>query len=150
MARPTEYDIKIAEEVCGLVQDGMNIKAALATKEEYPSFPTWCRWKRQNDELRNLYINAIQDKAEDVDYRIDKTIEDLKKGDIEPSAANVIIQSYKWKAAKYYPKMFGDKSELDVTTKGESLNKKPDLSNLSDEEILQFGKLNKKAKGIND
>ena len=111
--RPTEYNLKTAQKICELVQNGLNIKAALDTDESFPSFPTWCKWKRENAELLNLYVNAIQDKAEDVDYKIDKTIEDLKNGKIEPSTANVIIQSYKWKAAKYYPKMFGDKQILD-------------------------------------
>jgi len=113
MARPTEYNINICEEVCQLVQNGMNIKTALESNEKYPSFPTWCKWKRENEELLNLYVNAIQDKAEDVDYKIDQTIKEVRNGEIEPSVANVIIQTYKWKAAKYYPKMFGDKTTLD-------------------------------------
>lgn len=113
MARLTEYNLDMAKEVCQLVQDGMNVKAALKTNDAFPSFPTWCKWKRENSELLNLYVNAIQDKAEGVDCSIDETIEELRDGKIEPSAANVIIQTYKWKASKYYPKMFGDKQEID-------------------------------------
>ena len=121
MARKTDYNFELAKEICMMVQEGLNIKAALKKDERFPSFPTWCKWKRENSELLNLYVNAIQDKAEDSDYRIDQTIEELRAGDIEPSAANVIIKTHKWKASKYYPKMFGDKAELDITTKGEAL-----------------------------
>jgi len=124
MARPSTYDFDLAKEVCLLVQDGLNIKAALAIDDRFPHFSTWCKWKRENTELYDLYINAIQDKADDVDYRIDKTIEDLKNNKIDPSVANVIIQTYKWKAAKYYPKMFGEKQQIDHTTKGEPIQQK--------------------------
>ena len=34
---------------------------------------------------------------------------DFKNKEIDPASANVLIQTLKWKAAKYYPKMFGDK-----------------------------------------
>jgi hypothetical protein len=33
----------------------------------------------------------------------------LKNGLYDASTANVLIQTLKWKASKYYPKMFGDK-----------------------------------------
>jgi hypothetical protein len=39
----------------------------------------------------------------------------LKEGTYDPSTANVLIQTLKWKAAKYYPKMFGDKVQNEVT-----------------------------------
>lgn len=40
--------------------------------------------------------------------------------------------------------------KTDITTDGESLNKKPDFSNLTDDEILALGKLKKKAMGFDD
>ena len=48
---------------------------------------------------------------------------DLKKGRYDGSVARVLIDTLKWKASKYYPKMFGDK--LDVTTDGEKINHTP-------------------------
>ena len=130
----SKYSEDIVIEICDLVASGLNIKTALKSKKHYPDFSTWCRWKRSNNFVCNLYVNAIQDKAEDSDYRIDQTIEELRAGDIEPSAANVIIQTHKWKASKYYPKMFGDKAELDITSKGESISLTP----------MQFVKANAK------
>lgn len=43
--------------------------------------------------------------------------------------------------------MMVDKAEVDVTTKGESINEKPDFSKLSKEEKLQLLELHKKVKG---
>jgi len=119
MARPSEYNLELCKEICDKVAEGANIKTVLSSKQEYPDFSTWCRWKRNNEELRNLYVNAMQDKAESEIEEMDHVYDMLKAGELEPSVANVLIQTKKWTAAKFYPKMFGDK--IDHTTGGEKL-----------------------------
>jgi len=119
MARPSEYNFEMCQTICEDVANGFNIKTVLKSKTEYPDFSTWCRWKRNNEELRNLYVNAMQDKAESEMEEIDYIRDKLKSGEIEPSAANVLIQTGKWLSSKFYPKMYGDK--LDMTTGGEKI-----------------------------
>lgn len=109
MARPSEYNFELCVEICNQVAEGFNIKTVLSSRSEYPTFQTWCNWKRSNSELFDLYISSIQDKSESVDEEIDQIMSMLKAGELEPSVANVLIQTLKWKAAKYYPKMFGEK-----------------------------------------
>jgi hypothetical protein len=123
MARPSEYNFEMCKTICEEVAEGFNIKTILKSKEEYPDFSTWCRWKRENDELRNLYVNAMQDKSESVIEEIDHVYDLLKNKEIEPSTANVLIQTNKWLAGKFYPKMYGDK--VDVTSDGEKINQLP-------------------------
>ena len=125
--RPSDYDYNLCVEICEKVADGKNIKVVLSEKEEYPTFPTWCRWKRENDELFNLYTKSIQDKAESVDFEIDQLIDEVKQGLIEPAQARIIIDTLKWKAAKYYPRMFGDKAGLLDDSKVEVTLKTPDF-----------------------
>jgi hypothetical protein len=120
MARPSEYDFDMCIEICAEVAEGFNIKTVLKSKLEYPTFQTFCNWKRENVELFDLYVKTMQDKSESEMEEIDRVYDMLKNGEIEPSVANVLIQTNKWKAAKFYPKMFGDKTDL--TTNGESLN----------------------------
>lgn len=112
MARPSEYDFDLCKEICAEVADGFNIKTVLKSKDEYPDFTTFCRWKRQHDELRNLYVNAQQDKAESELEEIEHVYDMLKYGELEPAVANVLIQTKKWTASKYYPKMFGTKQDV--------------------------------------
>jgi len=123
MARPSKYNLEMCKEICSEVAGGFNIKTILKSKEEYPTFQTWCNWKRENVELFDLYVKAMQDKSESELEEIDYVRDMLKAGEIEPSAANVLIQTSKWLASKFYPKMFGDK--LDVTTDGEKINQTP-------------------------
>ena len=110
--RPTEYNLELSTEICELIANGMNILAALQTQPHYPSWSTFRRWKRDVEELRTLYVNAVQDKSEAVLFEIDEITDGCKNGDYEPSVANVCIQTLKWKAAKFYPKMFGDQTKV--------------------------------------
>lgn len=127
MARPSEYNFELCQEVCQEVANGLNIKTVLKSKDKYPDFSTWCRWKRENEELRNLYINSIQDKAESVDEELDLLKDMLLSKQIDPSTYNTLAQTLKWKAAKYYPKMFGDK--IDHTTDGKAISVTPIFNN---------------------
>jgi len=120
--RPSDYDFELCKEICEVVANGSNIVATLKANETFPSWSTFRRWKNENFELQTLYVTAIQDKSEAVIFEIDEILFELRKGDIEAPVANVLIQTLKWKAAKFYPKMFGDNKNVDVTTKGESMN----------------------------
>ena len=116
MARPSEYNFKICEEICDEIANGKNIIKILESKNEFPSWPTFRRWKNENEELRTLYVNSQQDKGIALENEIDDTMQLLKEGMIDASTANVLIQTLKWKMAKFYPKMFGDKIEVDQNT----------------------------------
>jgi hypothetical protein len=120
MARPSEYDFEMCKEICSEVANGFNIKTVLKSKAEYPTFQTWCNWKREHSELFDLYIKSIQDKADSVEEELESIYDMLKSKELDPASANVLIQTLKWKASKYYPKMFGDK--VDLTTQGEKIN----------------------------
>jgi alkyl hydroperoxide reductase subunit AhpC len=108
-------DMEIVQEVCDKVANGMNVKAVLESDpKRYPSFKTWCNWKRKNKNVLHLYVCAIQDKAESIDNEIDIAIEDVRAMNLKAAEAKVIIDTLKWKAAKYYPKMFGDRTVIET------------------------------------
>lgn len=131
MGRPHEYNFEICKEICELVANGLNIKQALAKDpKRYPVFWTWCRWRGEHDDLNDLYVRSIQAKADIVDAEIDDIHADIKRGKIDPSAGRLLIDTLKWKAAKYYPKMYGDKTQVEVsgtlkTNLPEWLNEEP-------------------------
>lgn len=114
MARPSEYNIELCNEICERIVLGEHIKPILDSDDKFPTFPTWCKWKRENDELFNLYTRSIQDKAEMLIFEINQTMQDVRTGNLDASQGRLIIDTYKWMASKFYPKMFGDK--VDVTS----------------------------------
>jgi len=121
--RPSEYNFELCQEICEEVANGKNIIATLKSNESYPSWSTFRKWKNEHSELSTLYVKAIQDKSEAVIFEMDEISAELRKGELDASTANVLIQTLKWKAAKFYPKMFGDNKNVDVTTKGEAIQK---------------------------
>lgn len=116
MARISEYNYELCKTICEQISNGKHIKEVLDSSNDYPTFQTWCNWKRAHNELFDLYTRSIQDKSEMLIFEINQTMQDLKNGDIEANAARVIIDTYKWMASKFYPKMFGDK--LDIQNDG--------------------------------
>ena len=132
MARPSEYNFKLCEEICDKVRDGGNIKEVLKSKSKYPDFSTWCKWKREHMELFNLYINAIQDKSESSIQTISDIQKKVMNGEMNEKVGRLMIYTEQWKAAKFYPKMFGTNSLLDVTSDGKAITQQVTVFKLPD------------------
>jgi len=115
VGRPGEYSFELCREICEKVADGKNVKKVLKEKEQYPHFATWCRWKNEHKELSDLYTHSMQNKAESMDEAIDDVMLMVRQGEIEHAAGRVLIDTLKWKAAKYYPKMFGENKQIEIT-----------------------------------
>lgn len=114
MARISEYDFKLCQEICDQISDGDNIVNILHTNTRYPSWSTFRRWKAEHAELQTLYVKSQQDKAIALENEIDDYRAMLLSKEIDASTYNVLVQTLKWKMAKFYPKMFGEK--IDVTS----------------------------------
>jgi hypothetical protein len=109
MARLTEYNFDLCIEICNELADGQNIKRILNSNDKYPDWTTFRRWKQNNEELRTLYINSQQDKAIALENELDDLRDMLMAKEIDPSTYNTLAQTLKWKMAKFYPKVFGEK-----------------------------------------
>jgi hypothetical protein len=122
--RPSTYNFELCKEICLklYLPEFKSVGQVLETDERFPARSTFYKWKREHKEISDLYVNIQQDQTHLFIEEIDQTIEDLRSGLIDPSTANVIIQALKWKAAKYYPKMFGDKSEVQQNTTTVNVN----------------------------
>ena len=110
MARLTEYDFDLCVEICNELAEGHNIKRILASNDKYPDWTTFRRWKQNNEELRTLYISSQQDKAIALENELDDLRDLLSSKEIDHQTYNVLAQTLKWKMAKFYPKVFGDKT----------------------------------------
>jgi hypothetical protein len=109
MARLSEYDFDLCIEICNELADGQNIKRILNSNDKYPDWTTFRRWKQNNEELRTLYINSQQDKAIALENELDDLRDLLMSKEIDASTYNTLAQTLKWKMAKFYPKVFGEK-----------------------------------------
>lgn len=143
MARKSEYDFEMCKEICDSIANGMNIKQVLKSKKEYPDWSTFRRWKLENDELHTLYTRSIQDKAEMVACEIDEIALDVRNKVIDNHVGRLLIDTLKWKAAKFYPKMFGDQSKITLDG-GINVTNKQDYSEYSTEDLEIIANISKK------
>lgn len=118
--RASTYNYDLCVGICKRVAMGEHIKSVLESDSRYPDYSTWCNWKRDNIELYDLYTKSIQDKAEMVTFEINQVMQDMRDGIVEAPVGRILIDTLKWYASKFYPRMFGDK--VDVTTDGEKIN----------------------------
>jgi hypothetical protein len=120
MARPSEYNFDLCVEICDEIAKGRNVIETLNSDNRFPDWTTFRRWKNNNEELRTLYVNSQQDKAIALENEIDDLRAMLLSKEIEYPTYNALVNTLKWKMAKMYAKLFGDK--VDVTTQGEKIN----------------------------
>ena len=108
-------DMEKGEEVCGHVADGMSLLMACAMVDGV-SRPTFYRWMRESEELRDTYARAREERA---DLIADECIEIADGADPltdNPALIKQRIDARKWHAAKLAPKTYGDKIEHDHGT----------------------------------
>lgn len=64
-----------------------------------------------DSERMNEYVRAREHRGEACVERIDEYQQELRERKIDSATARVLIDTEKWKASKFYPKMYGDKVE---------------------------------------
>lgn len=119
MANTTNYDYQLCLEICDKIAYGDNIVNILQSNKKYPTWSTFRRWKIEHNELQTLYVNCQQDKAIALENEIDDYRAMLLSKEIDASTYNVLVQTLKWKMAKFYPKTFGEK--LDITSDNKAI-----------------------------
>lgn len=113
MARPSEYNFDLCIEICDEIAKGRNVIETLNSDERFPDWTTFRRWKNNNDELRTLYVNSQQDKAIALESEIDDLRAMLLAKEIDYPTYNALVNTLKWKMAKMYAKLFGDKIQTE-------------------------------------
>lgn len=109
--RPTTYNLEIAAQICDLIEDGSNLKAACAIVGT--THKTFYNWIDTHPELLTAYERACAIRA---DNEVDSIHEIYSAIDpkVENAAAHINlarlkIDSIKWTAGKHRPKKYNDK-----------------------------------------
>lgn len=113
MARPSEYNFDLCVEICDEIAKGRNVIETLNSDSRFPDWTTFRRWKNNNEELRTLYVNSQQDKAIALENEIDDLKAMLLAKEIDYPTYNALVNTLKWKMAKMYAKLFGDKIQTE-------------------------------------
>jgi len=144
MARPSTYNFDLCKKICDEIADGDNIKNILKSNDDYPDWSAFRRWKNENEELRTLYVSSQTDKAMALESEIDELRVELKEKKIDANTYNVLVQTLKWKMAKFYPKVFGDATKL--TIDGNLKVETTDYKSYTTEDLEAIEKISEKYK----
>jgi|TARA_R110000823_G_scaffold43402_1_gene112896 hypothetical protein len=74
------------------------------------------RDRLRRGELHERFIEAHQGRAVYHAQSIEGMIDRLEAGDVESDVARVSIDARKWLATKYFPRMFGERQEVNLKT----------------------------------
>lgn len=83
---------------------------------DYNFSPSSLRNRLNTPQLHAKYVQAHEGRAILHAHKIEDMLEKLEKGEMESDIARVSIDARKWLATKYYPKMFGERHQLEVKT----------------------------------
>jgi hypothetical protein len=117
-----ETPLERAKKVIALIADGMSYRQA--REEQNIGNSKFFELLESDAQLKEQYARAREKRGETFIDKIEDIEAMLIAGQIDPAAARVLIDAEKWKAAKFYPKMYGDKQQVDVNVTNFSLFEK--------------------------
>ena len=66
--------------------------------------------------IRDRYVQAHEGRAILHAHKIEDMLDKVEAGEMDFNVARVSIDARKWLATKYYPRMFGERQQLEVKT----------------------------------
>jgi hypothetical protein len=120
MGRPSVRLPEYVDEICTHIAQGGSL-VEWCEPDDRPGFSTITTWLREDEEFQAKYTHAREAQG---DYFADKvvtTADNCVADAVEIQKAKLQIDSYKWAAAKRKPKVYGDKSAVDLTSNGKTI-----------------------------
>lgn len=128
---------EVADRILHGIAEGNSLVSILKEDDELPSYTTVMKWLREYPEFAANYARAREDQADNDADKIGDIAEQVVKGKIDPQAARVAIDAYKWAAGKRKPKVYGEKMMVGGSADMDpiQMTRQLDVSNLSLEEL---------------
>ncbi len=138
VGRPTKYSEAIAKEICERLCNGENLADICKLRHIPERQNIWC-WRLENIEFRDMINTCLQIKGEATVDSMDEIEQQMISGEIEAPVGNAILTNRRWKASKFYPRMFGEKSTVESTNVNLNANVEIPLSEADMAILSRFG-----------
>lgn len=138
---PMEFTEEIADAILNGIANGESLVSILKNDDSLPSYTTVMKWLRTNPEFAANYVKSREDQADHDADKIGDIAERVLGGELDPAAARVAIDAYKWAAGKRKPKVYGEKLALGGASDMPPIQttSKLDISTLTLEELDVLG-----------
>lgn len=112
--RPSSYSEAVAGEICDRIANGESL-VQICRDGHLPNRRTVLRWMEADAvfaarcaRAREVHADFAQDRMLDIEIGV-------LDGQIDPTAARVVLSSMQWRASKLAPKKYGDMSKVEHT-----------------------------------
>lgn len=135
------YSQAVADQIIDSLAEGNSLVSTLKEDEELPRYSTVMQWLRTNPSFAAMYARAREDQADHDADKIGDIAEQVVAGKVDPQAARVAIDAYKWAAGKRKPRVYGEKIAVGGSADMDpiQMTRQLDVSNLSLEELDVLG-----------
>jgi hypothetical protein len=151
--RPTLLTQYLADVICLALMEGKSLRT-ICKDETMPNLATVCRWLAKGDDdpvtaefckqyararrvQAELRVDEIFDIADDTSHDDLHTDSGVRANSEWIGRSKIRIEARQWYASKMLPKLYGDKSQLDLTSGGQPMPAAPahDLSKLGPDDL---------------
>ncbi|QDP65704.1 MAG: putative terminase small subunit [Prokaryotic dsDNA virus sp.] len=146
MPRKSGKSIPLFEEICHRMAEGRSLESVCRDKDMPPSRTVW-DWMKKDENLRSMYDNARDRRGQYFGELIADVAKDALTGQVDPNAARVAMDGFKWAAARMSPKQYGDRIHQDIKVDSDAENHLDAVRNMlndTDNVIPIKGKANAK------
>ena len=82
-------------------------------KDGMPSWPTFKRWMRNDEELRTAYACAREDGVEQNESELLREARRKPVDSVDAAGQRTLVDTLKWRLSKRLPKDFGDRQQVE-------------------------------------
>lgn len=138
MGRPTDYSEELADKILKRLSEGETV-TQICRDEDMPNKSTVFLWSSSKEDFSDRYMRALKGVGQIKVDKIPDVIDDMKKGITDPVVGKIEIDSLKWMASKFYPRLYGDKQTIESENKNLNLNVEVPLSEADIAILSRFG-----------
>jgi hypothetical protein len=109
MGRPSTFTDELAATICERLARGEPL-VGICRDEAMPGERTVYQWLRQNEQFRQAYVHAREERADAVFDDMFRIADEAAPEDTQ--RARLMIDTRKWALARMAPKKYGDKTEI--------------------------------------
>jgi len=120
----SKYTEALADRICAEIANGRSLRQ-ICQDDGMPSRETVLNWMHAHEDF---FAKCARAREQQADHLFDgmAQIEDrVLAGELDPKAANVVLSSQQWRAAKLRPKVYGQRVDVDVTARQAEVTDEP-------------------------
>ena len=125
--RPTDYSPVMADKILQRLSEGETV-SKICLDAAMPARSTVLLWSATHKEFSDRYLLALKGVGQIRVDDIPNVIAEMKKGLTDPAIGKIEIDTLKWMAGKFYPRMYGDKQTVESQNTNINLNTEVKLS----------------------